>query len=230
MRLPSPLLAGTLVRRYKRFFADVELDDGTLVTAHTPNTGSMLQCAVPGHPVLVSKNDDPRRKLKYTLELIRVKGHWVDTHTQRSNRVVEEGLRCGSIPELAGCRVTPEFRFGASRLDFLLERDGERILVEVKNVTLTDGGSTALFPDAVTVRGRKHLLELAAAVDAGYRAVIFFLVQRGEAEAFAPADEIDPEYGRLLREVAGRGVEVLAYRTVVSETENRIGVRLPVIL
>ncbi|ORJ62402.1 DNA/RNA nuclease SfsA [Geothermobacter hydrogeniphilus] len=228
MRLPSPLLSGKLVRRYKRFFADIELDDGTLVTAHTPNTGSMLQCAVPGFPVLLSANDNPKRKLKYTLELIRVNGCWVDTHTQRTNRVVEEGLRGGAIVELAGGEVRPEYCFGDSRLDFLVERGTERALVEVKNVTLTDGGSTALFPDAVTLRGQKHLRELAEALEQGYRAVIFFLVQRGEAETFAPADEIDPEYGRLLRDVAGKGVEVLAYRTCVSETENRIGVRLPV--
>jgi len=230
MQLPSPLLSGRLVRRYKRFFADVELDDGTLVTAHTPNTGSMLQCAVPGYPVRVSANDNPKRKLKYTLELIRVNDFWVDTHTQRTNRVVEEGLLSGTIAELAGGTVTPEYRFGDSRLDFLLERGEEKILVEVKNVTLTDGGSTALFPDAVTTRGQKHLRELAGALTQGYRAVIFFLVQRGEAEVFSPADAIDPEYGRLLREVAGQGVEVLAYRSCVSETENRIGRRIPVIL
>ncbi|PNU20569.1 DNA/RNA nuclease SfsA [Geothermobacter hydrogeniphilus] len=228
MRLPSPLLPGKLVRRYKRFFADIELDDGTLVTAHTPNTGSMLQCAVPGYPVLVSGSDNPRRKLKYTLELIRVNGCWVDTHTQRTNRVVEEGLCGGAIVELAGGEVRREYCFGDSRLDFLVERGAERILVEVKNVTLTDGGSTALFPDAVTRRGQKHLRELAGALEKGYRAVIFFLIQRGEAESFAPADEIDPEYGRLLRDVVDTGVEVLAYRTCVSETENRIGVRLPV--
>lgn len=228
MRLPEPLLRGRLIRRYKRFFADVELDDGRQVTAHTPNTGSMLQCAVPGHRVLISANDNPKRKLKFTLELIEVNGHWVDTHTQRTNRVVEEGLREGSISELAGGQVTPEFRIGDSRLDFLVERGSEKILVEVKNVTLTDDETTALFPDAVTTRGQKHLKELQTAVAGGCRGVIFFLVQRGEAESFAPADHIDPQYGRLLREVVASGVEVLAYKSVVTVESNRVGRKIPV--
>jgi sugar fermentation stimulation protein A len=230
MRLPAPLLSGKLVRRYKRFFAEIELDDGNLVTAHTPNTGSMLQCAVPGYRVLVSANNDPKRKLKYSLELIEVNGHWVDTHTQRTNRIVEEGLNVGTIEEVAGGIVTPEFSFGASRLDFLVERGEERILLEVKNVTLTDGATTALFPDAVTTRGQKHLRELQGALAEGYRAVIFFLVQRGEAECFSPAEAIDPEYARLLREVAAAGVEVLAYRTAVTTVDNRVDKRLPVTL
>jgi sugar fermentation stimulation protein A len=164
MNLPAPLFKGRLVRRYQRFLAEVELADGTRVTAHTPNTGSMLQCAVPGHQVLVSKHDNPQRKLNYTLELIRVKDRWVDTHTLRANRVVEEGLRQGWIAELAGGTVSPEFRYGDSRLDFYLERDAEQVLVEVKNVTLTDGGTLALFPDAVTTRGQKHLRALRAAL------------------------------------------------------------------
>lgn len=228
MLLPTPLIPGRLLRRYQRFFADVELADGTLVTAHTPNTGSMLQCAVAGYPVLISPSDNPKRKLKYTLELIRVNDGWVDTHTQRSNRVVEEGLRGGLVAGLSGYEIFPEHRFGDSRLDFLLRRDGREVLLEVKNVTLTDGDTTALFPDAVTTRGQKHLRELAAAVSSGYRAVIFFLVQRHEAEAFSPADAIDPEYGRLLRQVAGQGVEVLAYRTRTTELENVIDRPLPV--
>lgn len=230
MRLPTPLVEGRLVRRYQRFLAEVELEDGTVVTAHTPNTGSMRQCAVPGHPVLLSRSDNPRRKLAYTLELIRVNGHWVDTHTHRTNRVVEEALRQGWIPELAGCSITPEYRFGDSRLDFYLEKGSEKALVEVKNVTLCCQPIVACFPDAVTTRGQKHLRELLAARQQGYRAVIFFLVQRGEAEAFAPADAIDPEYGRLLREVAAQGVEVLAYRSVVTPEENRVGERIPTLL
>ncbi len=228
MLLPQPLTAGRLLRRYKRFFADVELSDGRVVTAHTPNTGSMQQCAVAGHEVLLSAADNPARKLAWTLELIRVHGFWVDTNTQRANRVVEEALRSGSLPGLAGYVVTPEYRFGQSRLDFMLAKDGEQVLVEVKNVTLCCAEKVACFPDAVTTRGQKHLRELMAAVEAGHRAVILFLVQRGEAQRFSPADSIDPEYGRLLREAVAAGVEPLACRTAVVPPHTAITDLLPV--
>ncbi|KIH75615.1 sugar fermentation stimulation protein A [Geoalkalibacter ferrihydriticus] len=230
MKLPRPLLEGVLVRRYQRFLADVRLSDGSLVTAHTPNTGSMKQCAVPGHRVLLSRSDNPVRKLAYTLELIEVGGYWVDTHTQRSNRVVEEALKSGVIAELQGFEVRREVRFGASRMDFLLENESEKVLLEVKNVTLCCRPGVACFPDAVTLRGQRHLQELHTSLEQGYRAVIFFLVQRGEATAFTPADEIDPVYGRLLREVCAAGVEALAYRTQVTTCDNRIGGKLPVVL
>lgn len=230
MRLPSPLIEGHLLRRYKRFFADVELSDGSVVTAHTPNTGSMKQCAVPGYRVRISESDNPKRKLRYTLELIEVNGRWVDTHTLRTNRVVEEGLRNGTIPELSGYEVRAEFPFGDSRIDFLLDNGTEKVLVEVKNVTLCSEDQVASFPDAVTTRGQKHLRELADAVQQNYRGVIFFLVQRSEATAFTPADEIDPEYGKILRHVVGQGVETLAYNTVVTPEENRVGERIPVVL
>lgn len=230
MYLPSPLFEGRLLRRYKRFFTDIELTDGSQVTAHTPNTGSMKQCAIPGHRVLISASDNPKRKLRYTLELIEVNGRWIDTHTLRTNRVVEEGLRHGVIGELAGYDVRAEYPFGESRIDFLLEKEDEKALVEVKNVTLCRDDTSAIFPDAVTLRGQKHLLELAAALKQGYRAVIFFLVQRSEATSFSPADEIDPDYGRLLRQVVAQGVEVLAYKTVVTPEENCVGERIPVVL
>ena len=230
MKLPAPLLKGVLVKRYKRFLTDIELEDGTIVTAHTPNTGSMKQCAVPGYQVLISEAKDPKRKLKYTLELIRVGGHWVDTHTQRTNRLVEEALRNDWIEGLSGYHVTPEFKIGDSRIDFLLEKEGEKVLVEVKNVTLVEGESTACFPDAVTSRGQKHLRELLQAKQQGYRAVIFFLVQRGDATCFAPADDIDPQYGRLLREVVAGGVEAMAHKTAVTPAENRVAQAIPVVL
>lgn len=230
MKLPAPLFAGRLLRRYQRFLADVELADGRIVTAHTPNTGSMLQCAVPGHRVLVSAAANPLRKLPWTLELIEVNGSWVDTHTLRTNRVVEEGLRSGTIPELSGYDVSAEVPYGDSRIDFLLQRGGETILIEVKNVTLCSASGVASFPDAVTERGQKHLRELARAQREGYRAMIFFLVQRSEAITFTPADAIDPRYGQLLREVTQAGVEVLAYRSVVTPETNCIGARIPVLL
>ncbi len=230
MKLPAPLIKGILLRRYKRFFTDVELSDGTVVIAHTPNTGSMKQCAIAGYQVLISKTDNPKRKLKYTLELIRIGDHWVDTHTQRTNRVVEEALRNNKIRSLENFQVQPEYKFGESRIDFYLQKDDDQVLLEVKNVTLCCNGTTACFPDAVTTRGQKHLRELLAAKKLGYRAVIFFLVQRAEALEFSPADDIDPEYGRLLREVVAGGVETMAYKTIVTPEENRVGEQISVVL
>ena len=230
MHLPQPLFAGRLLRRYQRFFAEVELHDGQVVTAHTPNTGSMRQCAVPGQNVLLSASANPARKLPYTWELVEVAGHWADVNTQRANRVVEEALRGGVIATFAGCTVRPEFRWGESRFDFLLERPGERTLLEVKNVTLCCGAALACFPDAVTARGQKHLRGLLRAKGEGWRAAVLFLVQRGEADAFAPADAIDPEYGKLLRAAVTGGVEALALKTLVTPQEVMVERELPVVL
>ncbi len=229
MHLPHPLLPGRLVRRYQRFFAEVELDDGRLVTAHTPNTGSMRQCAVPGHRVLLSTSANPARKLPYTWELVEVDGEWADVNTQRANRVVEEALRNGTLEPFAGGTVRPEFPWGASRFDFLVERGAERTLLEVKNVTLLCAPGVSCFPDAVTERGQKHLRELLQAKGEGWRAAILFLVQR-QADTFAPADAIDPQYGRLLREAVAGGVEAYAVKTVVTEREVRTGGLIEVVL
>ena len=230
MQLPQPLLAGLLLRRYQRFFAEVELPDGQVVTAHTPNTGSMRQCAVPGHRVLLSVSANPARKLPYTWELVEVNGCWADVNTLRANRVVEEALRNGTIAGFADCTVRPEFPWGTSRFDFLLESGGERTLLEVKNATLCCGDHLACFPDAVTERGQKHLRGLLQAKREGWRAAVLFLVQRGEAAAFTPADAIDPEYGRLLRAAVTGGVEALAFRTKVTPEEVTIDRVLPVLL
>lgn len=230
MKLPQPLVEGRLVRRYQRFLADVTLHDGRIVTAHTPNTGSMQQCAVPGHAVLLSRNENPKRKLMWSWELVRVHGCWVDINTQRANRVVEEGLRHDQIDGLNGYEIFPEYRFADSRIDFMLEKGDEKILLEVKNVTLCCQPGVACFPDAVTVRGQKHLRDLMTAVEGGWRAVIFFLVQRGEADAFTPADAMDPAYGRLLREAVARGVEVMAYRTLVTPEDTCLDQELEVLL
>jgi sugar fermentation stimulation protein A len=228
MKLPQPLIEGRLVRRYKRFLADVELQDGTLVTAHTPNTGSMKQCAQPGQTVLLSQSNNPQRKLAWSWELVQVNDHWVDINTHRANRVVEEALLTGAVSDFRNYTVRPEFPFANSRIDFMLEGRGERVLLEVKNVTLCCEPGLACFPDAVTVRGQKHLRDLMEAKQAGWRAVIFFLVQRGEAEAFTPAIEIDAEYARLLGEAVASGVEALAYRTIVSPQETHIDMQISV--
>ena len=228
MVLPQPLVAGRLVRRYKRFLANIELEDGSLVTAHTPNTGSMQQCAVPGQQVLLSKSDNPKRKLAWSWELVRVNEHWVDINTHRANRVVEEALRNNVLRCFQNYSVRPEFPFAESRIDFMLEGANEKVLLEVKNVTLCCQPGVGCFPDAVTKRGQKHLRDLMLAKEQGWRAVIFFLVQRGDAQTFSPADEIDAEYGRLLREAVSYGVEALAYRTLVSPESSKVDQPIPI--
>lgn len=233
MRLPQ-LQAGTLVRRYKRFLADIELADGSVFTAHTPNTGSMRQCAVPGSKVLFSRSDNHKRKYQCTLELIQVNDSWVDINTQRSNKVVAEALINGTLDGLAGYRVQAEKKLGASRIDFLLERtingSDERVWLEVKNVTLMASEVCACFPDAVTERGRRHLQELIAARQQGDRAVILFLIQRSEAKLFSPAADIDPAYAEQLTLALDAGVEAYACRTETTATETQIIERLPVVV
>jgi sugar fermentation stimulation protein A len=230
MQLPQPLTEGRLIRRYQRFLADVELAGGEVVTAHTPNTGSMRQCAVPGSKVLLSRSDNPQRKLAWSWEAVEVNGCWVDINTHRANRVVEEALRNDRVDGLRGCTVRAEYPYADSRIDFMLARPGEKVLLEVKNVTLCCDQGVACFPDAVTVRGQKHLRDLMLAVGDGWRAVIFFLVQRGEVHAFTPADRIDPEYGRRLREAAGCGVEVMAYKTRFNRQATCLGEPLKLLL
>jgi sugar fermentation stimulation protein A len=232
MFLPQPLYPGLLIRRYQRFLADVELADGSIVTAHCPNSGSMKGCALPGSPVLLSISDKAGRRLKYTWEMVKREGNWVGINTGLPNRLVREGIENGVVSELQGyTSIRPEVRYGEekSRIDLLLEGPAGLCYVEVKNVTLVEG-NMALFPDAVTTRGQKHLRELMEVVRKGHRGVIFFVVQRGDGEAVAPADAIDPEYGRLLRLAAANGVEVLAYRASVSPDEVMLTHRLPVIL
>jgi len=231
MKLPD-LIPGRLIKRYKRFLADIELEDGSVVTAHCPNSGSMLGCNLPGSPVLLSLSPNPNRKLAYTWELLQVNGFWVGLNTMLPNRLAEEAILDGTIVELQGYpNLRREVAYGSerSRIDILLEGDGRRCYVEVKNVTLVEGG-VALFPDAVTARGQKHLRELMEMVRNGDRGVLLFTVQRGDGNAVAPADRIDPEYGRLLREAVANGVEALAYRAEVRPEQIRLTERLAVVL
>ena len=183
MRFEEPPLEGRLVRRYQRFFAEVELDGGARVTAHCPNTGSLKGCLVEGARVWLRDSRDERRKLRFTWQAVEVGGAWVNVDTGLPNRVVAEALQGGRVPELQGYRaLRREVAYGErSRIDVLLtdhpERPGERCYVEVKSTTLAEG-RTGLFPDAVTARGLKHLMELARAAEAGDRAVQFFFVSR----------------------------------------------------
>lgn len=231
MKLPSPLYPGILLRRYQRFLADVRLEDGETVTAHCPNSGSMRGCATPGNKIYLSLSDNPKRKYPFTWELVYADGVWVGINTGRPNRLVHEAISQGRIPELAGYpEIRPEVRYGTdSRIDLFLSGTAGSCYVEVKNVTLVDG-ERALFPDAVTVRGQKHLRELMAVVRNGERGVIFFVVQRDDAQALSPADIIDPEYGRLLRLAVQNGVEALAYQANVSPLEISLTRRLPIIM
>ena len=229
MQIDAPLLRGRLLRRYKRFLADVELPDGEVIVAHCPNTGSLLGCTPEGAPVVLRDSENPERKLRYTWQTVEIDGTWVNVDTSLPNAVVAEAVERDEVPELAGYDgLRREVKYGkSSRIDLLLERPGERCYVEVKSTTLTRG-KVAFFPDAVTARGLKHLEELANQAAAGDRSVIFFLVSRGDVEAFAPADDIDPEYGRALRRVVECGVEALAYATAVEPGSLELTRRLPI--
>jgi sugar fermentation stimulation protein A len=231
MRLPQPLYPGVLVRRYNRFLADVELENGTMVTAHCPNSGSMKGCAVPGNRVLLSLSDNPKRKLAYTWELVRADGIWVGINTSLPNRITCEAIEHGAVRELAGYdSIRPEVRYGKdSRIDLLLSGPTGLCYVEVKNVTLVKG-NVAMFPDAVTLRGQKHLHELMRTVREGNRGVIFYVVQRADADVLAPADTIDSEYGRLLRLAVKNGVDALAYQAHVDTEEIYLNRPLPICL
>ena len=227
-----PLISGILIKRYKRFLADIRLADGTIVTAHCPNSGSMTGCSEPGRPVYISRHSNPRRKLPYTWELIDMGRSLVGVNTLVPNRLVAAAIADNGIPELEGFeKIQPEVNVGShSRLDLKLEkRDSAPCYVEIKNCTLVEE-SRAFFPDAVTMRGRKHLEVLESLISAGNRCVIFFLVQRMDARSFSPADHIDPAYGAALRSASNRGVEPLVYDVEIDLDQIYIRHRLPLLL
>lgn len=223
------LIRGTLIRRYKRFLVDVLLEDGQIATAHCPNSGSMKACCEPGRPVFLSHHDNPRRKLAYTWELIHMPDSLVGVNTQIPNRLTAHAIAAGDVVELDGYETLKrEVKVGEhSRIDIRLDSPNRRpCYVEVKNCTLvTDGMAT--FPDAVTVRGQKHLMELQELVAAGFRCTMFFLIQRMDARTFAPADDIDAEYGKKLRQAMQHGVEVLVYDVCIDLAGIRLRSRVP---
>ncbi len=230
MQFPSPLQRGVLVQRYKRFFADVMLDDGTAITAHCPNPGSMLGVNAPGSVVWVSRIESATRKLPHTLELVESMGALAGINTMVPNRVVAEALAEDLIPELTGYSShRREVKYGeASRVDFLLEADGRpRCWLEIKNCQLSRTKGLAEFPDCVAARSAKHLRELAAMVAAGERAVVLFTVQREDCEAFSACRDLDPAFAAALDQAADAGVEVLPYRCTTSPDGVRVDRRIP---
>jgi sugar fermentation stimulation protein A len=230
MDFPGPLERGRLVQRYKRFFADVVMEDGREITAHCPNPGAMLGLNTPGLPVWLSRSDAPKRKLAHTLELVEVDGGLVGVNTMHPNRLVAEALALGLIPELAGyASVRREVNYGTnSRVDFLLESpDRASCWLEIKNCHLSRTAGLAEFPDCVAARSSRHLRELAAMVAEGHRAVALFVVQRTDCEGFLACEELDPVFARTLDEVAAKGVEVLVYACEMAATGVVITRRLP---
>lgn len=230
MRFPDPLIRGRLLRRYKRFLADVELADGGTVVAHCANPGSMLGLAEPGSEVWLSPSRNPARKLKFSWELTAVGGHMVGINTGVPNGLVADALEAGKVKELAGYgTLRREVRYGKnSRIDILLE-DGARppCYVEVKNVHMKRGSAAAEFPDSVTARGTKHLGELADVVKDGGRAVMFYLVQRDDCERLEIAADIDPAYDQALRTALSQGVEALCYSCTVTPAAIELSRPLP---
>jgi sugar fermentation stimulation protein A len=218
-RFTSALIRGRLIKRYKRFLADIALDSGELITAHCPNTGAMTGCANADTLVYLSKSDSPKRKYRYTWEYSTdMAGHRIGINTTNANRVVKDALVNSRIAGLEHyTKVVAEQKFGDSRIDFKLTKDGEvDAYVEVKSVTLADK-QTALFPDTVTARGRKHCIELASIAQQGHRAYLFFCIQRENINAFKLARHIDPMYAQALDFAKENGMKVLAYGCSMSE-------------
>ncbi|HZK99833.1 MAG TPA: DNA/RNA nuclease SfsA [Caulobacteraceae bacterium] len=230
MRLPQPLAHGRLTSRYKRFFADVILDDGRAVTAHCPNPGAMLGLSTPGLGAWLSPAEGAKRKLPWTLELVEADGALVGVNTLHPNRLVAEALANDAIGELTGYRVhRREVRMGAaSRVDFVLEHpDRPSCWLEVKNCHLRREGTLAEFPDCVAARSARHLVELTARVAEGARAVQLFIIQRTDCDRFSACADLDPAYAAGLDAAASAGVEVLCYACDISLEEISVAGRLP---
>ena len=240
MEWPEPLIGGRLTRRYKRFLADVVLDDGQELVVHCPNTGAMTGCAEPGSRVYLSKSHNPKRKTPYTWEIVETSdGHSVCIHSALANRLVAEALMLGNIPLLAKyTRWRGEWKLpSGSRIDFALAEDegeanGKRdqwlCFMEVKSVTLHCGGGVGQFPDAVSARAARHIEELLRLKAAGYRVVLCFAVLHSGIESVAPAVDIDPHYAQVLRDAVAKGLEVVALGADINPTQIRLVRALPV--
>jgi sugar fermentation stimulation protein A len=216
MLFAKPLTHGRLIKRYKRFLADVLLDSGEVVTAHCTNSGSMKSCLEEGAEVFLSPVNDPNRKTRFTWEMIHIGDGWVGVNTSNPNKLAFEYVSKGVIPGIEGyTNVKREVTYGDSRFDLFAEKNGEKCFIEVKNVTLKDG-MYARFPDAETKRGQKHLETLISVKREGMRAIMLYIVQRIDVEIFAPAWDIDPQYSETLVKAHANGVEVFPFQVKVS--------------
>ena len=230
MEFTKSLLKGKLIKRYKRFFADIKLDK-QIVTAHCPNTGSMKGLLDEGNEVYLLKNDDPKRKLKYTLEIIKAKGNMVGVNTHLANKIVNHGLSNNLINEIKNSeKIKPEVFFNKeTRFDFLIEKNNQKSFIEVKNVTLFRKNKTAEFPDAITERGSKHLITLIDAIKNGYKSYLIFLVQVQNMEKFKIAKDIDAVYYKNYQIGKKAGVNFLAYRCNISSKKIFIEKKLKIV-
>ena len=234
MKFSSPLIRSTLVKRYKRFLSDHEQEDGTIVTAHCANPGAMLGLTRPGSETWLSPADNPKRKLRFTWEMIRVEAGahgLVGINTTHPNSIVAASIQAGEVAELKGyANIRREVKYGEnSRIDILLEAEGvPPCYVEIKNVHLRRRGTIAEFPDSVTKRGAKHLDELAKVAEAGGRAVMFYLVQRSDCDSFSLAADIDPAYTEAFAAAHASGIEAICYGCALSTDEIRLAHQIPI--
>jgi sugar fermentation stimulation protein A len=231
MHFPDPLMEARLIRRYKRFLADIRWPDGSVETVHCPNPGAMLGLDAPESRVFVSRSANAKRKYPLTLEIVEADGTLVGINTGLPNRLAEEAITSGAIPELAGYdTLRREVRYGVnSRIDILLEHPDRPVCyVEVKNVHLRRQPEMVEFPDCVTARGAKHLQELGDQVEAGHRALMLFIVQRADGKRFDLAHDIDPAYAAAFARARERGVEALAYSCTVSVSEILVTMPVPI--
>lgn len=233
MKFDQSLIPATLLRRYKRFLADVELDDGKEITVHCPNTGSMRHCIVENSLCWLLDSNNPKRKYRFSLERVTTpSGATAGINSARANTLVVEAIQSGVIEELQGYEaISTEQKYGSenSRIDILLQSPGQQCFVEVKSVTLEEQTGQGFFPDAVSTRGQKHLRELIAMREAGHRAVLLFCVQHTGIESVSPAAHIDPKYSELFRVAIQAGVQVLAYGVAFSEDGVNIVQQLPIV-
>ena len=227
MKFNTPLVAGKLIKRYKRFLTDVELEDGSIVTAHCTNSGSMKSCIEPGANVYLSPVNDPKRKTKFTWEMIEINDNWVGINTSNPNTLAFEAIKGGLIEKLRGyTTVKREVKYGDSRFDVYAENEKEKCFIEVKNVTWKEG-NYALFPDAVTSRGLKHLKTLQKVKTEGYRAVMLYIIQRCDVKYFDAAHDLDPDYSNELYTAYENGVEVIPIMAHVTPQDITIGEVIP---